>query len=114
VLQFALYQHAENVVVAAAEDGARVAAAQGNSTQDGVKRANDMLKAGLGSVAEPPITISAVPEPNTSDPQRVQRITVTVSARLRTIIPWVPFRDPYLPLRAQAQMSKEHFRAQGP
>jgi len=106
LVQFALYQHAQNVVQAAAEDGARVAAAQGASAADGRQRAQGLLDAGLGKAAESP-SVEVQFQPSQADPQRV---TATVKARLRLILP-IPLTDPYVQLQATAQMSKERFRA---
>jgi Flp pilus assembly protein TadG len=110
VLQFGLYAHAQNVVTAAAQDSARVYAAQGNATQlyaQAQQRAQDLVKAGLGTSADVP-KVKITPTPS-AGPQPDQ-VNVTVDTRMRTIIPWIPFRDPYLPLTATASMSKEHFR----
>src|SRR4051794_32742065 len=84
LVQFALYQHAQNVVTAAAEDGARVAAAQGAHGSDGARRAMDLVRAGLGRSAED-VQVTPV------DGQ--EQVIVTVSARMRMLLPWVPLRD---------------------
>jgi len=110
VLQFGLYAHAQNVVTAAAQDSARVYAAQGNANQlyaQAQQRAQDLVRAGLGTSADvPKVTIAPRPAPG----EEPNQINVTVDTRMRTIIPWIPFHDPYLPLTATASMSKEHFR----
>jgi Flp pilus assembly protein TadG len=103
LVQFAVYQHAQNVVTAAAEDGARVAASLGSHSGDGARRAATLVRAGLGTSAE---NLSIVPV------EGQDQVIVTVSARMRMILPWVPLADPYLPLHAQAHMSKERFRGQ--
>jgi hypothetical protein len=51
VLNVALWGHAQNVVTAAVQDGARVAAAQGGDLAHGSARAHDLLAAGLGRSA---------------------------------------------------------------
>src|SRR5215467_9642097 len=51
VLNVALWGHAQNVVTAAVQDGARVAAAQGGDLTHGSARARDLLAAGLGRSA---------------------------------------------------------------
>jgi Flp pilus assembly protein TadG len=51
VLNVALWAHAENVVTAAVQDAARVAAAQGGDLAHGSTRAHDLLAAGLGRSA---------------------------------------------------------------
>jgi Flp pilus assembly protein TadG len=110
VLQFGLYAHGQHVVTAAAQDSARVYAAQGNANQlytQAQKRAQDLVSAGLGTSADAPqVTITPAPAAG-AQPDHVD---VTVATRMRTIIPWIPFHDAYLPLTATASMSKEHFR----
>jgi hypothetical protein len=51
VLNVALWGHAQNVVTAAVQDGARVAAAQGGDLPHGTARAHDLLAVGLGHSA---------------------------------------------------------------
>ena len=48
LLQFAIYYHARNVVVAAVQEGARAAAALDGSEDAGEERARAVLRAGLG------------------------------------------------------------------
>src|SRR5437868_3773303 len=48
LVQFALYVHAEHVVIGAVQDGARVAAAYDGSVGRGVAHTRDVLRAGLG------------------------------------------------------------------
>jgi len=99
VVQFALFVHAQNVVLAAAQDGARVAAAEDRSVGEGVAHAQALLRAGLGPSAE------AVRVRGAEDGEVVM---VETQGRLRLILPWVG--DASLPLHAQAAMTKEHFR----
>ena len=101
LVQFAVYQHAQNVVTAAAEDGARVNAALGANPNDGRTRALNLLQAGLSRSVE-----NVTVEPSGSPDQAV----LTVRARMRMLLPWVPLTDPYLPLYAQARMARERFR----
>ena len=99
VVQFALFVHAQNVVLAAAQDGARVAAAEDRTVGEGVAHAQALLRAGLGPSAE------AVSVRGAEDGEVV---LVETQGRLRLILPW--FGDASLPLHAQAAMTKEHFR----
>lgn len=99
VVQFALFVHAQNVVLAAAQDGARVAAAEDRTVGEGVAHAQALLRAGLGASAE------AVSARGAEDGEVVM---VETQGRLRLILPW--FGDASLPLHAQAAMTKEHFR----
>ena len=105
LLQFALYEHAQNVVLAAAEDGARVAAANSASERDGETRALQLLHAGLGTYAEAPSAVANFLPAGANPPDTVR---VTVTARLHAILPFLG--NGSLPLSATASMSKEHFR----
>src|SRR4051812_45603248 len=51
LVQFALYDHARNVVTVAVQDGARLAAAEDRTLDDGVTHAQALLRAGLGPSA---------------------------------------------------------------
>ncbi len=104
LVQFALYRYAQNVVMGAAQDGARVAAGEGASPGEGEERAWNLLIAGLGSSADS-IEVRAWEDP------QAQTVTVEARGRLRTMIPWV--NDSTLPLLAEATMSKEQFRPGG-
>ena len=98
LVQFALFTHAQNVVVGAAQDGARVAAAEDRNIEDGLARAHDLLQAGLGASAEG-VSVRGVDGGDV--------VMVEAQGRLRLIIPWVG--DASLPLHAQAVMNKEAF-----
>ena len=100
LVQFALFAHAQHVVIGAVQDGARVAATDGRSVSDGVSRAGDLLRAGLGRSAD---------EIQLRGSQERQVVVVEANGNLHTIIPWVG--DATLPLRARAVVSKEMFRA---
>ena len=106
LVQFALFEHAQNVVLAAAEDGARVAAAHNATEKDGEVRANQVLQAGLGSYAQAPTAVATFLPVGANPPDRVQ---VIVTAKLPVIVP-IPLGGGTLPLSATASMSKEHFR----
>jgi Flp pilus assembly protein TadG len=104
LVQFALYVHAQNVITAAAEDSARIAAEAGNHDAGASQRARDVVRAGLGTGVQPTVTVSGIPANN---PDRVE---VTVRARERMVLPWVPW-DPNISLESTARMDKERFRA---
>jgi Flp pilus assembly protein TadG len=98
VIQFALYEHAENVAAGAAQEGARVAAAEDGTLAGGVERSESILQAGLGGNARN-ISVQAAESADT--------VSITVHGRLPVLIPWVT--DASLPLSARASMSKEQF-----
>ena len=102
IVQFALYAHAGHVVAAAAQEGARVAAASGGSLEEGVALAQELLRAGLGPKAGE-IGLRATDDG--------QVITVSATGQLGVVIPWTV--DAGLPLSATASISKERFRAGG-
>lgn len=99
LVQFALFVHAQQVVTAAVQDGARVAAAEDRTAADGVAHAQALLGAGLGQSAGA-IGVQGSDEGDV--------VVIEAQGRLRTIIPWVA--DASLPLRARAVVSKERFR----
>src|SRR3989442_690154 len=49
VIQLVLYAHAQDVMVSAAQEGARLAAEAGRSPAEGIARAQALVTAGLGS-----------------------------------------------------------------
>src|SRR6266542_2145731 len=102
VVQFSLYAHARHVVAAAAQEGARTAAVEGGSLEEGVAYAQELLRAGLGRHADE-VALRA-----TDDGQVV---TVSAGGQLRMVIPWVA--DAGLPLSAHAAIVKERFRPGG-
>jgi Flp pilus assembly protein TadG len=98
LVQFALYVHAENVTIGAAQDGARVAAEVDRGVSDGVATTQSLLQAGLGAEA------SSVAVQGTDDGTAV---TITATGSLPLILPAVA--NASLPLHAQASVSKESF-----
>ena len=102
LVQFALFTHAQHVVTAAVQDGARVAAHDGQTVRDGVEYAQSLLEAGLGRTA-------ADVSLNGADGSDV--VVLEARGRLSMIIPWVG--DGSLPLQARAIVSKERFRPGG-
>ena len=99
LVQFALYVHAQNVVTAAVQDGARRAAAEDGTLDAGLAQAQALLRAGLGAEA------SGVSVQGGADEETV---VIVAQGRLHTIIPWVA--DATLPLQSRATVSREGFR----
>jgi len=77
-VQFGLWWHAQHVVLGAAQDAARIMAAEGGTPAAGRVRAIDLLRAGLGRDANS-ATVHVQRDP------RLARATVT--ARLRPLLP---------------------------
>lgn len=100
LVQFALFAHAQHVVTGAAQDGARVAAAEDGTVQDGVAHARAVLRAGLGRSADD-VTVRGTDSGDS--------VAIEARGRLRMIIPWVA--DATLPLGARSVITKEQFRA---
>ena len=101
--QFTLYVHAENVVIAAAQDAARIAAAEGNHIDGARQRGQQIVQAGLGTSVSATVEVSEVPQNNPD------RVVVSVTAQQRLIVPWF---KPNIRLAAKTEMTKERFRAQ--
>lgn len=98
LVQFALYVHAENVVLGAVQDGARVAANSDRNVSDGIADTRTILRAGLGAMA------SSIGVQGSDDGQDV---TISATGGLPMILPGVA--SVRLPLKARASMSKETF-----
>ena len=100
IVEFALFWHAEHVVQGAVQDGARVASAEDGTLDDGVQRAQLLLKAGLGKGADR-VQVTAL--------DGGEKIAVQAQGQWAIGIPSTLTGN--LPLQARAVMSKEHFRA---
>jgi Flp pilus assembly protein TadG len=95
--QFGLWWHAQHVVLAAAQDAARLAAAEDGTPAAGRARAFDLLHAGLGRDAAGA----------TVQVQRDGEVaSATVTVRLQPILPI----GGGIRLRATAHSFAEHFR----
>jgi Flp pilus assembly protein TadG len=101
VLQFGLWYHAQNVVEAAALEGARVAAAEQGSAEEGRARALEVLREGLAQEADQEATASI----------GSQAARVRVTAQLRGLLP-IPGLDSF-PLSSEATVFRERFRPAG-
>lgn len=98
LVQFALYVHAESVVLGAVQDGAREAANSDRNVADGIADTRTILWAGLGRTA-----LSIVVRGNDDG----QDVTITATGGLPMILPGVAGLR--LPLQARASVSKESF-----
>lgn len=102
LVQFALFAHAQHVVVAAVQDGARTAAGDGRTLDEGFDHARAVLRAGLGGHADR--VVLTVDETEAGD-----AVVVEAAGHLQTVIPWVT--EASLPLYGRALVYKEQFRA---
>lgn len=98
VLQFSLWMHAEGVVTAAVQDGARVASSDGRTLGEGYREAESLLRDGLGASA------ALVRLEPTEDAGTVR---FEATGTLPAIFPWGPAA--MIPLHASASMARDHF-----
>lgn len=97
VVQFGLWYHAQHVVQAAAQEGARAARAEGATPEEGAERAS----AFLSSVGGEAVQNAEVDAARTGDV-----VTVRVSARAPAVVPGLR-----LDVAAAATSPAEEFRA---
>jgi Flp pilus assembly protein TadG len=100
VVQFALVHHAQNVTTTAAQEGARLGAAEDGDAASAEGRTLDVLRSGLGSLGDG-FAVAA----DESD----ESITVTTSGSYPFIIPWLGSQT--ISIEAAAEMRKEGFRS---
>jgi Flp pilus assembly protein TadG len=97
VVQFALWQHARHVLLAAAQEGARAARAQGATAGDGRTRAYDYIEQlGPDLVTEPVVEVD----------RSVDTVKVRISGQAVNIVPGLP-----LMVTATSAGPVERFRA---
>lgn len=101
VVQFGLVHHAQNVASTAAQEGARLGAAEGGDASIAEQRTLDVLRAGLGVTGEG-FDVAA----SESD----ESMTVTASGGYPLIIPWLGGGT--IAIDAAAEMRKEGFRSE--
>ena len=98
VVQFSLWMHAEGVITAAVQDGARVASSEGGTLDQGTAAAQSLLRDGLGPNAAF-VQLAANQDPN--------MVRFEASGTLPALLPWGPATA--VPLHASASMSKDRF-----
>ncbi len=98
VIQFALWMHAEGVVTAAVQDGARVASTEAGTLADGHAVAAALLHDGLGPSA---------PLVNVVSTEDAAAVRFEAAGNLPAIFPWGPVTT--VPLHATALMAKDRF-----
>jgi Flp pilus assembly protein TadG len=100
VVQFALVCHAENVATTAAQEGARLAAAENRTAAEGAQRTRDVLRSGLGKKGGEFIV--------TAD-DGAETVVVRAEGNYPLIIPWVTGNN--IPIGATSEARKEGFRS---
>ena len=100
VLQFGLVYHARTVVVIAAQEGARFAAAEERTVAEGVERARSVLQSGLGRTGM---------GLNVGGWTTAETVAVEIGGNYPLIIPWVSNQG--IPLDATVEIRKEGFRS---
>ena len=98
VVQFSLWMHAEGVVTAAVQDGARIASSETGTLEQGAGAARSLLRDGLGPNA------ALVQLLTTEDASTVR---FEASGTLPAIFPWGPVTT--IPLHASASMARDRF-----
>jgi hypothetical protein len=99
-LQVILYAHARDVLLSAAEEGARLAAEDGRSLDEGLARCQALITAGLGSSLEP-VRLNGQLGP--------EMVELQVDSALRPIVPVAGG----LPLHVSGHAARERFRPAG-
>jgi len=100
VVQFALVYHAKDVATTAAQEGARLAAAEGRTPTEGAARAREVLESGLGKTGRE-FSVTALDTGET--------VVVQAEGDYPLIIPFVPGGS--IPIQAEAESHKEGFRS---
>ena len=100
VVQFALVHHAQNIATTAAQEGARVGAAEDGDPAIAEGRTLDVLRSGLGGVGDG-FDVSAS--------ESEDWVTVNASGGYPLIIPWMGSQT--ISIDAEAEMRKEGFRS---
>ena len=98
-VQFALVYHARLVTETAAIEGARVAASEGYTLNDGAVRTRDVLDAGLGLTGAAFVVTAE---------QQGDVVVTHASGTYPLFIPWVTKQA--IPVESVAEVRKEGFR----
>ncbi len=102
VLQVVLYAHARDVLISAAQEGARLAAEDGRGLDEGYARARALIAAGLGTSVDPVRLDGGADD---------ELVAVHIDAALRPILPLPLVHD--LPITAVGRVARERFRPAG-
>ncbi|MDQ6671034.1 MAG: pilus assembly protein [Chloroflexota bacterium] len=102
ILQVVLYAHARDVLTSAVQEGARLAAEDGRSLDEGYARAQALIAAGLGASVEP-VRLDASWDDDS--------VALRANTSLRPILPLPLIQD--LPIQADGRVARERFRPAG-
>jgi hypothetical protein len=102
VVQVVLYAHARDVLISAAQEGARLAAEDGRGLEEGYARARALISAGLGTSVDPLRVDGGADE---------ELVAVYINGALRPILPLPLVHD--LPITAVGRVARERFRPAG-
>lgn len=102
LLQFGLWYHAQQVVNSAAREGVRVAATEGGMEEPAEERANQIVLAGLGRMAEGTRIEAMI---------GTDRSSIVVTTRLGGLLPIPGLRE--FRIEATATSYRERFRPSG-
>ena len=102
VVQVVLYAHARDVLISAAQEGARLAAEDGRGLEEGYARARALISAGLGTSVDPLRVDGGSDE---------ELVAVYINGALRPILPLPLVHD--LPITAVGRVARERFRPAG-
>jgi Flp pilus assembly protein TadG len=100
IVQFALVYHARDVATTAAQEGARLAAAEGRTPEEGEARARAVLQSGLGQTGA---------GFNVTAEDTGETVVVQTSGDYPLIIPWVTGNS--IPIEAKSEVHLEGFRS---
>jgi hypothetical protein len=98
VVQFSLWMHAEGIVTAAVQDGARTASSETGTLEQGSAAARSLLRDGLGPNAA---LVQLIPS------QDAAGVRFEATGNLPALLPWGPVTT--VPLHASATMVKDRF-----
>jgi TadE-like protein len=102
VLQVVLYAHARDVLTSAVQEGARLAAEDGRTLDEGYARAQALVTAGLGTSVEPVRLDGSLDGEN---------VALRINASMRPILPLPLIQS--LPIYVEGRVARERFRPAG-
>ena len=100
VIQFGLWYHAQHVVLAAAQEGARAARLEAGTAADGQSRAEEILAASAQTLID---------EKRVTSVRGPAAAVVEVSGRVTAVVPGLS-----LPVSARAESPLEQFQSENP